>query len=308
MDNKKLGKTEFNISKLGLGTVQFGLDYGFTKKKTQDEVDEILSCANQHGINFIDTARSYGDSEEKIGNFISQNKNQFVIGTKLELINPEEAGNKDILKAKIKKSLEASLSKLKLNSLDVLQIHQTASYIIENEEFWKILISLKEKKEIASIGVSVYEEEETKKLLDSYGKYIDFFQAPYNIFDRRFENLEEELKKQQIGVIGRSVFLKGIIACQISGLPEELKDLKIYKERLEAKARSLSLKPAETALLYVYKKELITCAILGVDSKKELEENLEVVQKADSINDLSIFDDIKVTEQRLIDPRKWTSL
>jgi len=308
VNKNKLGKTEFYLSKLGLGTVQFGLDYGFTKKKTQDEVDEILSCANQQGINFIDTARSYGDSEEKIGNFISKNKNQFIIGTKLELISPEESSNNDILKSKIKKSIEKSLGKLKLNRLDILQIHQTASHLIENEEFWRILISLKEEKEIVSLGVSVYEEEETKRIFDSYGRYIDFFQVPYNIFDRRFESLKDDFEKQQIGVIGRSVFLKGIIACAISDLPEELKDLKMYKEKLEIKSEGLSLKPSEAALIYVYNKELITSLILGVDSKKELEANIKVVEGSSFINDLSVFDDIKVNEQRLIDPRKWTSI
>ena len=68
MNNFKNSK--YDISKFGLGTVQFGLDYGFTKRKTQDEVNSILKTAVDNDITLIDTAREYGDSEEKIGNFI----------------------------------------------------------------------------------------------------------------------------------------------------------------------------------------------------------------------------------------------
>ena len=56
MIKNKLGKTQYLVSKLALGTVQFGLDYGFSKKKSQYEVDSILDCASRNGINFIDTA------------------------------------------------------------------------------------------------------------------------------------------------------------------------------------------------------------------------------------------------------------
>ena len=79
--------SKYEISKFGLGTVQFGLDYGFTKRKTQEEVDSILNTANNNGITLIDTAREYGDSEEKIGNFLENYKNNFVIATKLRLID-----------------------------------------------------------------------------------------------------------------------------------------------------------------------------------------------------------------------------
>ena len=67
---------KYEISKFGLGTVQFGLDYGFTKRKTQDEVNSILKTAVDNNITLIDTAREYGDSEEKIGNFIEDYKHK----------------------------------------------------------------------------------------------------------------------------------------------------------------------------------------------------------------------------------------
>lgn len=305
MKKCKLGKTKFELSKIGLGTVQFGLDYGFTKKKSQDEVDEILAFAAKKGINFIDTARSYGDSEEKIGNFISQNKNQFIIGTKLEKISFEDTKDRETLKTKIMHSVETSLNKLKLTHLDILQLHQTDEFLINNQEFWEILLSLKEEKIVVSIGASVYEESETRHLINCYGEYIDFFQVPYNIFDRRFETLETLFKDNKIGVVSRSAFLKGIIPCKIEELPEELNGLKVYKQKLEEISKELSMQPAEVALLYVYSKNFITSTILGVDTVEELKLNIRTVEEKQIVNQMRLFDDLEVRDQRLIDPRMW---
>ncbi len=308
MEKSRLGKTSYYISKIGLGTVQFGLDYGFTKRKSQDEVDEILSYADKKGINFIDTARSYGDSEDKIGSFISQNNNNFVVATKFEKISEEDVKNKDTLHTKIMHSVETSLKKLHLNKLDILQLHQTDEYLINNEDFWDILASLKTEKMIDSIGVSVYEEEETEYLIDKFGEQLEFFQIPYNIFDRRFEKLDKLFNKHQIGVIGRSVFLKGIIPCRLQELPAELNALKTYKERLEEVAVQLSMSSAEVALLYVYNKAFVTSTILGIDSVDELEKNIQALEEKQAINYLSFLDHLEVTERRLIDPRQWKSL
>ena len=308
MEKNKLGKTEFYLSKIGLGTVQFGFDYGFTKKKTQDEVDELLSYADSKSINFIDTARSYGDSEDKIGNFISQNKNHFIIATKLEKISFEDTKTKDSLYTKIMHSIETSLKKLKLDKLDILQLHQSDDFLIKNEAFWDILISLKEQKLLTSIGVSVYEEEETKNLINKYGKFLDFFQVPYNIFDRRFEKLDSLFKENQIGVIGRSIFLKGVIPCKIEELPKELNGLKSYKEKLREVAEQLSIDTAELALQYVCNKEFITTTILGVDNVEELERNVQAIEKKEVVNFLAELDDLIVKDRTLIDPRQWKTL
>lgn len=307
MKKQRLGKTKYELSKVGLGTVQFGLDYGFTRKKTQDEVDKILYTADKYGVNFIDTARSYGDSEEKIGRFTSENKNNFVIATKFEKIIPDDAKSRDMLRDKIYKSIDTSLMMLKSDSLDIIQLHQTDSFLIENPSFWEILNLLKEEKLISSIGISVYEEQETKHLLDLYGDYIDFFQVPYNVFDRRFENLKNEFEKRNIGVIARSIFLKGVVPCEIDKLPSELLDLKPYKEKLLTVAKKMNMKPQEAGLSYVYYKSFITSMILGVDSAEELEHNVKTIDNSQVLDEMT-FDNLKVSDLRLIDPRKWTSL
>ena len=110
MNNFK--KSNYEISKFGLGTVQFGLDYGFTKRKSQEEVNSILQTAVDNKITLIDTAREYGDSEDKIGNFMKNYKNNFVVATKLRLIDDLSNLNYISLKKNIYNSVEESLGRM----------------------------------------------------------------------------------------------------------------------------------------------------------------------------------------------------
>ena len=250
MNNFKNSK--YQISKFGLGTVQFGLDYGFTKRKTQEEVDSILQTANDNGITLIDTAREYGDSEEKIGKFIDNNNPNFVIATKLRLIDDLNNLNYNNLKESIYNSVEESLDKLQLNKIPILQLHQTIDEIYRNDDFWTIINQLKEDRLIDLFGVSVYELPETEFIMENHGNSVDFFQIPYNIFDRRFEDVQKQLDENDIGLVSRSTFLKGIIPCEIEDIPNALEEIKPFKENLLELADECSVSVAELASVFVY--------------------------------------------------------
>lgn len=298
--------SKYKISKFGLGTVQFGLDYGFTKRKSQDEVNLILKTAVDNGITLIDTAREYGDSEDKIGNFIENYKNDFVIATKLRIIDELSDLSYKRLENKIYDSVEESLEKLKLNKIPILQLHQTVSDLYENNDFWDIINQLKEDNLIDLFGVSVYELSETKNITENYGNFVDFFQIPYNIFDRRFDDIQKELEENNIGLISRSTFLKGIIPCSIDEIPEGLEDIKPYKENLINLANNCELTVAELASIFVYYNDYINSTILGVNSPEELENNINSINKFDENLLVNVdFDALRINEDYLIDPRKW---
>lgn len=298
--------SKYKISKFGLGTVQFGLDYGFTKQKSQDEVNLILKTAVDNGITLIDTAREYGDSEDKIGNFIENYKNDFVIATKLRIIDELSDLSYKRLENKIYDSVEESLEKLKLNKIPILQLHQTVSDLYENNDFWDIINQLKEDNLIDLFGVSVYELSETKNITENYGNFVDFFQIPYNIFDRRFDDIQKELEENNIGLISRSTFLKGIIPCSIDEIPEGLEDIKPYKENLINLANNCELTVAELASIFVYYNDYINSTILGVNSPEELENNINSINKFDENLLANVdFDALRINEDYLIDPRKW---
>ena len=306
MNNFKNSK--YQISKFGLGTVQFGLDYGFTKRKTQDEVNSILQTANDNGITLIDTAREYGDSEEKIGNFMDNFNSNFVIATKLRLIDDLNDLNYTNLKNNIYNSVEESLDKLQLNKIPILQLHQTVDEIYKNDDFWVVIKQLKEDNLIDLFGVSVYELPETKYMLENQGDSIDFFQIPYNIFDRRFEDIQKQLDENNIGLISRSTFLKGIIPCAIEDVPKGLEEIKPFKEELFKVANECNVSVADLASVFVYYNDFINSTILGVDSPEELESNIKSINRFDKIFFENIdFDILRVNNDYLIDPRKWNN-
>ena len=299
-------KSSYEISKFGLGTVQFGLDYGFTKRKTQNEVNDILSTAYNIGITLIDTAREYGDSEEKIGNFIANYKNNFVIATKLRIIDELNDLNYTNLKNNIYNSVEESLEKLQLNKIPILQLHQTIDKLYKNDEFWSVIHQLKEDKLIDLFGVSVYELPETKFIAKNHNMCVDFFQIPYNIFDRRFDDIQMELNEYSIGLISRSTFLKGIIPCSMNDIPECLSDIKPFKIKLQNLADKCGCSVPELATIFVYYTNYINSTILGVNSSEELKNNIESINLFDkNIFKKIDFDSLKIDDDYLIDPRKW---
>lgn len=304
MNNFK--KSDYGISKFGLGTVQFGLDYGFTKRKSQDEVNSILKTATDNGITLIDTAREYGDSEDKIGYFMENYKNKFVVATKLRLIEDLEKLNYSKLKDNICNSVEESLEKLQLSKIPILQLHQTIEGIYKNNDFWTVINQLKEDKLIDLFGVSVYELPETEFITQNHSDCVDFFQIPYNIFDRRFDDIQEELDANSIGLVSRSTFLKGIIPCSIEDTPECLNDIKPFKHKLQKLADNCECSVAELASVFVYYNDYINSTILGVNSPEELENNIKSIDKFDkNLLDEIDFDDLRINDDYLIDPRKW---
>lgn len=295
-----------NISKFGLGTVQFGIDYGFTRKKNQKEVNEILSTAVDNNITLIDTAREYGDSEEKIGNFMQNYDNQFIIATKLKIIkNIRDITEKDLRK-NIYDSVTESLDNLKIDRIPILQLHQVDEYLYRNNNFWNIIHDLKKEKLIDKFGVSVYEISETEYILNNKNEFVDYFQVPFNIFDRRFEDLHDKLESKNIGLISRSTFLKGIIPCEIEKVPSELKSIIPYKIKLQNLADKLAITAEELATVFVFYNNFINSTIFGVDSSQELENNINSINKINEKDFALIdFDEFKISDLNLIDPRKW---
>jgi|SRR3989338_3135201 len=305
-----LPKSSLKISRIGLGTVQFGMDYGYTKKKTQKQVDEILSYCLDHDINFLDTARDYGDSEKKIGQFLKNiPRRNFIIATKISKINPEIQKNKKKVLECILRSVETSINELFLEKLDLLQLHQADRYILSNDFFWDAIVHLKEKKIFNKFGISVYEGDLTKNILNRYHRYIDFIQIPYNIFDQRFSRMFPFFKDKNISIISRSVFLKGIITASEETVPVELNRIKYFKRKLLNISMNAKLSVAELALLFVLSNRYINTTILGIGAIEELEANMAALKKNDLFEKVKTeINMLRIDDPYLIDPRKWWQL
>ncbi len=291
-------------SRLGLGTVQFGLDYGFTKKKSQAEVDAILEKCIEKGVHFLDTARDYGDSEAKIGHFLKNHPaHPFTVATKVSPIPPETLRDRQKIKDHFRQSLEKSATALGLARLPLVQMHQGHDSELINNDLWDVVREMREKQQFEQFGISVYEPEPVKDIIFRYAGQIDFIQIPFNLLDERFFAVKNLLAEKNIKVISRSAFLRGILVSKNNEMPAETAKA---RDGLAQEAAGLNLKLEEYALLYALSQDWIVSTIAGVDSAHELEVDANLLAKSKNFSrPKPKVGPVKVINQDLIDPRKW---
>lgn len=177
------------IKRLALGTAQFGLDYGnngSAKRISKDEVLKILLYAVEVGIRKLDTAESYGDAENILGELIASNSS---LKGKFDIISKSDCGNK------------YELSELRLRARPYAYlVHEFEAFLRYGYGYTGPFAGKK--------GFSIYHLHELDYLLD---KKVDFdlIQIPYSILDNKFALYLDELKKQNKEIYARSIFLNG---------------------------------------------------------------------------------------------------
>ena len=168
------------INRLALGTVQFGLPYGIANHAGQIPKEDgtgILDIAAENGIDTIDTAIAYGESEKRLGEI---GVRSWQIISKLPVI-PEDCP--DILQW-VTEAVGGSMQRLKVNKLYGLLLHRPEQLLKKNgDSLFGILQSLKEDGVVDKIGVSIYDPSELDTLCTRF--QFDIVQAPFNILDRR---------------------------------------------------------------------------------------------------------------------------
>ena len=174
--------------KIALGTVQFGLDYGIANnqgKVSTNIAKNILMHAQLAGIDTLDTASVYGNSEEQLGEI---GVKDWRIITKLSNV-PNSC---DDISLWVREQVFKSIQRLKVRSIAGLLLHDTGQLTgPHGQQIWSALKTLKDEGVIEKIGFSIYHPNELEILWESYRP--DIVQAPYNIFDR-LHDLACELK------------------------------------------------------------------------------------------------------------------
>ncbi len=288
------------MNKLVLGTVQLGLRYGINNLKglvTNQESYDILSIANDNGIKTLDTAADYGDSEIKIGNFISkQNKKSFEIITKFS--KKEGVG--------WKKSLNNSLKKMNVPNVDIIMFHSFEAYINakNNNEIDSIL---KFKGSLFNkLGVSVYTNDELKMLKTD--ENIEVIQSSFNILDN--ENIRghilKALKDDGKIVHTRSAFLQGLFFMEHSQIPRKLMDLISPLKEINNIAEQNDFCVGHLALQYVLSKDYIDGVLIGVESIDQLQKNIQWAKTNIPFGVLEKIDKkIHIQNSALLNPSLW---
>jgi len=279
------------MSKIALGTVQFGLDYGITNSKGRvqiEEVKSILECAKENSINTLDTAVNYGNSEEILGN---SGIDDFQVITKtLSLKN----GVNEVIKG-----FHQSLTYLKKPSVNGLLIHDIDEIECKNfNTLFKELTELKRQGLVKKIGFSTYTPGQVDFLLKNFD--FDLIQVPFNVFDNRLiqGGQLQVLNNKGIEIHARSVFLQGLLL-DFKNLPGYFstwkKEFNDYQEIVKDSGLSL----IEYALNFALNMKEIDKILVGVNSADQLKEIVQAKKKQSSLSAFPI-DDIA-----LLNPGLW---
>jgi len=288
--------------KLALGTVQFGLDYGVAN--TDGKVDtttmtSILQEAWSKGIDTLDTAISYGESEKRLG---MTNVKDWRIVTKLPEI-PNECTN---INTWILNQVQKSLLRLGVTRISALLLHRPDQLLESNGvEIWKALQDLKQKNIVKKIGFSVYDCNQLDALWDSFQPNI--VQMPYNLLDQRFliSGWMKKMNDAGVEIHVRSIFLQGLLLMSKSDRPEKFNHWKEIWEVLDAWLLEYDITAVEAAISFAMDNPYIDKMVVGVDNVQQLEEILSIILKRKIVHPPK---SLHTSDVRLINPSQWNSL
>ena len=288
--------------KLALGTVQFGLDYGVANtdgKMDATTMTSILQQAWAKGIDTLDTAISYGESEKRLG---MTNVKDWRIVTKLPKI-PNECTN---INTWILNQVQKSLLRLGITRISALLLHRPDQLLESNGvEIWKALQDLKQKNIVKKIGFSVYDCNQLDALWDSFQPNI--VQMPYNLLDKRFliSGWMKKMNDAGVEIHVRSIFLQGLLLMCNSDRPEKFNRWKEIWEALDAWLLEYDITAVEAAISFAMDNPYIDKIVVGVDNVQQLEEILSIILKRKIVHPPK---SLHTSDVRLINPSQWNSL
>ena len=287
--------------RLAIGTAQFGLSYGVANngsKVSENEVKKILTIARQSGIELIDTAISYGDSENVLG---SAGIEGWKIITKLPKIPLNIIGLSDWMHNQI----QESLNRLAISSIYGVLLHcpnQLLGY--RGGEILDALKALKTNKLTKKIGISIYSPLE----LDNFdlGQSLDIVQTPLNLLDRSLieSGWIERLNQLKIEIHVRSVFLQGLLLMKSEERPQKFSKYSQLWLEWDRWLYANNLSPLQGCMSFINSIEGIDGVLVGVDSSQQLKEIIAASNlKLENIPNWS-----QLIDPNLINPSLWARL
>ncbi len=282
------------MSRLALGTAQFGLNYGIKNARgriPEPEVREIIQIAAENGIDTIDTAAAYGTSEAVLGRVLSGRKD-FRIVTKVSATG-----------VRVQAELEESLRRLGMPRIAGCLLHSYETWA-SNPSTLDELVACRESGFVEKIGVSLYRVSEAETLLER-NAHLDIVQVPYSLVDRRFEAVFPALKARGVEVHVRSVFLQGMLLWDPEALPERFTTIREGMRALREASRDVA-DVACLCLAFAAENPYVSRVVIGVDSKADLVHNIAAWQNAlRAAPALVALPDISSTDERIILPFNW---
>lgn len=298
-----------NISALSLGTVQLGLSYGINNadgKPSQETANAILNAAIDGGINTLDTAGAYGDSEVVIGNWLKTvpaEKRPFIVTKAAGLDHSSLENLRKDLFGRVKTSKE----RLGVEKLDLLMLHHFDDYLCDKENVRMVMEELKASGEVRFIGASAYSHHDYGELADTG---FDATQIPLNLFDwKQIENGGlKKLEQSGMMVFVRSVYLQGLVFQKPETLAPHMEFARPTLEKFQYLCKKYELTPAALALSYALSLPGVTSLVLGSEKAEQVRQNLELMDQAVELSAEQMAEIRELfldTPEQVLNPALW---
>lgn len=294
--------------KLCLGTAQFGLPYGITNnlgKVSGKEVAQLLLEANTSDIIFIDSAQSYGNSEEILGRNLP-------IGNSFRVISKMSATQKSSFVASDaliwEREFQLSRKRLKLESMDSWLLHAPAELSKPGANYledW--LFGLRQRGLVQRLGVSIYTADDLQGVNPGL---LDLVQLPLSLFDQRLlqDGTVSRLREGGTAVHARSLYLQGLLLTpSVQWPPWVIPEVRSHHQRLEVLARERGCRLIDLALGFAQRQEDLEAVVIGVCSCHELAELSAAWLETPPLQKIE-WELWPLNDQVLLDPRRWPNL
>jgi hypothetical protein len=287
--------------RLALGTVQFGLNYGVANRQGQvglEQAAKIVALARSSGIDTLDTAIAYGESEATLGRLDLQGLHLI---TKLPAL-PDTCAD---IAGWVDAQLTSSLSRLGCGRVHGLLLHRPEQLLgAQGRELYRALCELKRQGRVQKIGVSMYEPQELDRLFAEM--HFDLVQAPFSLLDTRLVDSGwlQRLPAEGCELHVRSVFMQGLLLMQAHERPTKFSRWAPLWREWHDWLQSCGLTPIQACLRHALSFAEISRVVVGVDSAQQLE---EIVQ-ASSGELPEIPSMLHCSDLDLLNPSRWNQL
>jgi len=291
--------------KLGLGTVQFGLDYGVTNQSGRiplPAANAMLEYAAANGVEVLDTAALYGEAESVLGTALPR-PHPFRIVSKTLPLDPALPPEQTI--AAVVAGVRRSLERLREPKLAGLLVHRPGDLIGEHgEALFAALSALRDEGLVEKVGVSVYTADEIRQILARHA--IELVQLPLNALDQRplQSGAIEALRERGVEVHIRSAFLQGLLLAPPERIPPQLAALQPALAAWHARIHRLGLTPLTATLGFLKGIAGLGTVLCGATQTQEWQEVVAAFAAAPALPQ-ETFADLAITDEALIDPRHW---
>ncbi len=289
MKYRKLGKTDLSVSVVGVGTWQFGGEWG--KDFYQGEVDAMFRRASEVGINLLDTAECYGDhlSEDFCGRAIEDQRDQWIVATKFGHKFHERFERDTVYDLDgVRKQLEDSLKALRTDHIDLYQFHSGPDEKFDTDGLWEMLGKQKEAGKIRHLGISIGSNDNLYQTDKASSVDAEAIQVVYNRLNRNPEKrVFDSCIRQNLGVLARVPLASGYLSGKYDKSStfdendvrgkwhsKEQRDKTLEEvEKIRDQEVPEGVPMAQWALAWCLKHPAVTCVIPGCKNVKQVEDN-----------------------------------